>query len=852
MIPVKTTEPQPGCAPPLGWTLASGATVALALACWRTGFHVVPATGGAWRGLSDPPRPAWLAGALLVAALLTLALSRRPLAERRPLVWLGLAALPLLPVTLGGPALGLLFQGPMLPVVALAVLSVVLVRRFADAGWPEPPLWALLLAGFVFYAFVGTRLPGPAGPQGDEPHYLAIAQSLLSDGDLDLKDEFEEREYAPFYAGTLRPHTSPASPPGRVYSIHTPGLPVLVLPAYWLGGYPGVRLFLSLLAAGAAALVFRLVRESLDSVGLAWAAWAVLTFTPPLPFFAVALYPETPAALATAVFLWLARRPPTWRGVMVGCVTACALPWIHPKLLPLAAVGLVLTLVPSRSLRLWLPAATALAVSLALLLLFFDLTYGRPSLSAAYGAGFSSDVELRRIPRGALALLFDRQFGLVSIAPIWALTLPGLGMLWRARRADTLASLLLAGATLGVGASFSMWWGGSCPPARFVVPSLPALALLLAPALGRRRDLAAALFGLSLSVVAWAAEAPRAIHNQASGESGLLRLLAPDLDLDPLLPSFVVEDPHAVLLALSLLAAIALAWRFRGRGILLAGASYLALAGGLRDRPWVDRRLATQRLLEVWDGDNLIGLSGPLRLPTLSVPLDLRSPPWRLDAGAAQVSRRIDLPPGRYRVLPEGSVSGLERGHTAARLELSAQSLRLKQRRLLAGPSVAWAFELLLPVGARQMRLEARGLQGCLRLDAVRLVPEAVAPRSDRPALSWPRPLSQAGYRLGHGRVRTTALDRSVPEGDGFRLDGTLGRFVVDVPRGQRVVLRVDRPDPSLSDALEWGTERVDLRGAPTRVSWPLDPAFGVDLGSHWLVPLRVSSQGARVALTSR
>jgi hypothetical protein len=254
MISIKTTEPRPDGAGARVWSMAAGAAVALALACWRTGFHVVPAAGGAWRGLSDPPGVARLGGALLLAALLTWALSRRPLRERRPLVWLGLAALPLLPVTLGWPALGLLFQGPVLPVITLAVLSVVLVRRIEDHGWPEPPLWALLLAGFVFYALIGTRLPGPAGPQGDEPHYLTIAQSLRSDGDLDLKDEFEEREYASFYAGTLRPHTSPASPPGHVYSIHTPGLPILVLPAYRLGGYLGVRLFLSLLAAGATAV----------------------------------------------------------------------------------------------------------------------------------------------------------------------------------------------------------------------------------------------------------------------------------------------------------------------------------------------------------------------------------------------------------------------------------------------------------------------------------------------------------------------------------------------------------------------------------------------------------------------
>jgi arylamine N-acetyltransferase len=132
----------------------------------------------------------------------------------------------------------------------------------------------------------------------------------------------------------------------------------------------------------------------------------------------------------------------------------------------------------------------------------------------------------------------------------------------------------------------------------------------------------------------------------------------------------------------------------------------------------------------------------------------------------------------------------------------------------------------------------------------VRLVPEAIAPRRDRETLSWPRSLSEAGYRIGNGAVRTTALDRSVPEGDSFRLEGDDGRFVVDVPRGPDVRLHLERPEPSLSDTLDWGTRRIDLRGAPTQVIWRLDSTVGVDLGTHWLVPLRVSSRGARVTIT--
>ena len=108
------------------------------------------------------------------------------------------------------------------------------------------------------------RIPGPAGPQGDEPHYLTMAQSLWSDGDLDLTDEFAGAEYARYYAGTLSGHISENSPPGRLYSIHSPGLAFLILPAYAAFGHRGAQLLLSALAALAGVLVYRVVRDALD------------------------------------------------------------------------------------------------------------------------------------------------------------------------------------------------------------------------------------------------------------------------------------------------------------------------------------------------------------------------------------------------------------------------------------------------------------------------------------------------------------------------------------------------------------------------------------------------------------
>jgi len=66
-------------------------------------------------------------------------------------------------------------------------------------------------AGLIWIALFGVyaaTLGVPAADHhryaGDEPHYLLMARSIASDGDVDLSDEFARREYRSFYSGTLR------------------------------------------------------------------------------------------------------------------------------------------------------------------------------------------------------------------------------------------------------------------------------------------------------------------------------------------------------------------------------------------------------------------------------------------------------------------------------------------------------------------------------------------------------------------------------------------------------------------------------------------------------------------------
>ena len=183
--------------------------MALPLALARTTFLVVPTASGLWRGLADPPGLLRIAFAVVAGTAVAFFADRLPRGAARPLLLGLLAAAPLVPLATGHAVILAAFAAPLLRIVMCAALAAALACVARARGWSlSPAAWGV--AAFVFYVAVGTCLPGPAGPQGDEPHYLTMAESLWSDGDVDLHDELEARAYAPFYAGTLAPHTSPS------------------------------------------------------------------------------------------------------------------------------------------------------------------------------------------------------------------------------------------------------------------------------------------------------------------------------------------------------------------------------------------------------------------------------------------------------------------------------------------------------------------------------------------------------------------------------------------------------------------------------------------------------------------
>jgi hypothetical protein len=510
------------------------------------------------------------------------------------------------------PSLGA-WRGPLGTVLLVLALGLALARSGrweslasrlrggrATRALQRPPL--LFAVATALFALVGWYHAAGLPPSGDEPHYLLMVQSLLGEGDLDLRDNFERRDYEAYVPSLPAPHYGAPRKDGRPFPAHSPGLPLLLLLPFAFGGRAGCILFLALCAAAAALEARRLaLRWGGPAEGL-W-AWATAV-GPPLFFYAFHAYTEVPAALALAVSLRLLLSEPGPAGAVGAGALACALPILHLKMaLAAAALGVVaLVRLRGRSRVAFLATAALGAVAFGA---HYASVFGRPSPLALYG-GMPTDLAFAHAPRALAGLLLDRSFGLLPNAPVYLLALAGASELRRRRAADLWPLLLVASALLLPAVTWRMWWGGQCPPARFLVPLLPWIAAVA----GRRAACEGAPAGIArwrvpllaltaaLALFMVARPEARLLLNRRDNPTRLWTALSPAQgpDLNRYLPSLVGGSPAelrvAAVWALALVVLLALdiaARRRRGVERLFSGLGLpllLLIFGGLLVDSW--------------------------------------------------------------------------------------------------------------------------------------------------------------------------------------------------------------------------------------------------------------------------
>ena len=296
------------------------------------------------------------------------------------------------------------------------------LRTSSFLGLLQKPVFRVFLASLAIFLTSSTLWAQRADPIGDEPHYLLATYSLLADHDLDLANNYAERDYERFFRtewykpGDLdfivrEKHAFDYAGDGRLFSVHGAGLSAVLLPAYALAGRLGALYLMAFLTALLAALIYSLCRRYIGSGGLAALAWLPLALSIPVMPYAVLFFPEGIAALIITSGWILAfekdRLKP--RHFLVIALLVSVLPWFHVKYLAASAAILATCLVRryrevSRAESLLSLSAPAILAG-SLLGVFSSRVYGSPFPFAGLRSPRHRDApgDAGRRPAGTLA-----------------------------------------------------------------------------------------------------------------------------------------------------------------------------------------------------------------------------------------------------------------------------------------------------------------------------------------------------------------------------------------------------------------------------------------------------------------
>ena len=317
----------------------------------------------------------------------------------------------------------------------------------------------------------------------DEPQYLLSATSLWEDLDLDISDELREERWREYHEARL-PTQTKVLDGGREVSPHDPLLPVVLAVPMGLGGWIAAKVTLALLAGLlAASLVWVAVRRFGLPVARAVTGVACFSLSAPLTVYATQVYPELPAALVTTLGIGAVTGPPSRRSALATAAAVVALPWLSVKYAPVAAVLACIALwrFPAhRRLVVALLAGAGAVFAAVHLAVYGGLT---PYATGDHFVGgeltvSGTDPSWTGRSRRLVALLVDRDYGLVAWQPAYLLLLPAVAAAARARPARPLVPILAAGWLTATFAALTMhgfWW-----PGRQVVVVLPVAVLLVA------------------------------------------------------------------------------------------------------------------------------------------------------------------------------------------------------------------------------------------------------------------------------------------------------------------------------------------------------------------------------------
>lgn len=310
---------------------------------------------------------------------------------------------------------------------------------------------------------------------GDEPSYMAIADSLTTFKTFNLYQEQKTEHYVGKFFYHFDLHMVNVAP-GQAYPKHGLAWPILFSPFFYLANNPRLlimalqNVIVSLLAVN----LFLWLKENKYSFWLALFIPGVLIFALPIAVQAHMIFSEPLAALFTIYGLRKWDKPNVFSVLGIAI-----LPWVHIKYLAFYPLFIYpyfkfdfRHLLKTKIVKIW--PLIIIGASVIGLAIFNHYAYGTIFSGQEKSSSFFNSYQ------GLLGILINREDGLLTSAPIYLLSFLGLGALFFKNRKTFYQVVYCVGVLWFITGIFESWSGGQGPSGRMILVTLPILAPALA------------------------------------------------------------------------------------------------------------------------------------------------------------------------------------------------------------------------------------------------------------------------------------------------------------------------------------------------------------------------------------
>jgi len=330
---------------------------------------------------------------------------------------------------------------------------------------------------FVFYFAVSLWFNYANQPTGDEPEYLLMAHSLVYDRDIDLKNNFEKKDYQIFYKNKeLKPQDAAVKKDNKLYSYHPFMISLLISPFYLIGKRLGATIFLNFLAALLSGIIFLLSNKIYKDIKLGILISIISGFSMPLLIHINHVATDVTSGLFLTFSYYILFFLPQ-QYILFSTTLALSI-WLHLRNIPVAFIIFLLFVFFNRKQNKIILTVIFLQLMNIIILLFVNkMIYGDllPKHADA-GNNFLGGFNFNII-KGFSGIFFDQEFGLFFYIPVFFLLPAGFFFLYKIRRDIFYSLIFIFVPFLLFISSWGEWRGGGGASARFFIPIIFCLCI---------------------------------------------------------------------------------------------------------------------------------------------------------------------------------------------------------------------------------------------------------------------------------------------------------------------------------------------------------------------------------------